>query len=465
MSSAPADRSTTKGGLLAGTGFVYSFGALGGLNWGYDTGVIGAAMLFIQPDFDLSSAGVSAVVTFLIVGAIIGAAVGGKMSDAYGRRMVLILTAVTFILGPLGMALAPNTEVLIASRFVAGIGAGLAAVVLPVYLSEIAPARIRGAVTAFYALAIVTGQFIGFGVGAIFAPAGDWRMMLGLSLIPSFLFAIGLIWVWETPRWLVQKGRHDEAKATLLRDRTPEEAASEYEDILDADRVSREAAASQWQAIREDWVRPILILGLGLALFQQIMGINTIMYYAPITLTEVGFGDAAATIANVGIGFMNVVAVLLAIRFADRLGRRKLLLLGAVGTTVSLAILAGTNLLLPAPDGLGPVGFITLACMAAYIFLFQMTWGSILWVVLGEIFPIGVRALAMGIATTLLWIGNGIVSAAFPPALEAFGVGALFAVFAVLCALAFAFTYALLPETKGRSLEAIEQQFRAKANA
>ncbi|MDR8020000.1 sugar porter family MFS transporter [Nesterenkonia aerolata] len=440
--------------------FIYLFGALGGLNWGYDTGVISAALVYLRRDFELSSWVEGWVVTGLIVGAVLGAAVGGRLSDRYGRWKVLFATAVIFIIAPLGMAWAPEAVTLFIFRFVAGLGAGLTAVILPVYLSEIAPAKIRGKVTALYTLAIVSGQFLGFIIGLAFAPLESWRWMLGLSVVPSLLFAVGLFFIWETPRWLVLKGRDAEARQVLLYDRTPDEAEREYAEIRAIHEAEKAAGGTTLKVLMEPWVRPILFVGLGLAILQQIMGINTIIYYAPTVLQNVGFTDQAAIAANLIIGVMNVLAICLALRYADRWGRKPLLMAGAVGTFLSLGILAAVNLLLPAPDGFGFVGIVTLTCMALYIFLFQMSWGSIVWVMLGEIFPLGIRAAAMGVATTALWLANGVVALGFPPVLEALGIGVLFAGFSVICFIAILFTWKAIPETKGRSLEEIEERFK-----
>ncbi len=446
--------------LKRSTWLIYIFGVLGGLNWGYDTGVISAALVYLRPDFDLTSWTEGFVVTGLIAGAVIGAAFGGRFSDKYGRRPVLMVTAVVFVIAPLGMAFAPSTEVLILFRFIVGLGTGLAAVTLPVYLSEIAPARIRGKVTGFYALSIVIGQFLGFLIGLAFSPMESWRWMLGLSVIPSVLFALGLFVVWETPRWLVRRGREEEARELLHRDRTPEEAQRELDEIHAIQKAEESIGVKGLKALLQPWVRPILWVGLGVAALCQLMGINTIMYFAPTTLQNVGFTDQAAIASNLIIGVMNILAVWLALARADRWGRRPLLLAGAAGTFLSLAILAAVNLLLPTPDGFGAVGVLTLTCMAVYVFMFQMSWGAITWVLLGEIFPLGVRAAAMGVATTALWLANGVVSLAFSPLLEAVGVGALFAGFAVICFIALVFTIRFVPETKGRSLEEIEERFR-----
>lgn len=460
MSSSSSSR--TRG---SGSKFIYLFGALGGLNWGYDTGVIGAAILFMNDDFGLTPFTTGVVVSALILGAMIGAAVGGRLNDRLGRWRTLLITAIIFTIGPFGLAFAPNVEIIVFSRFVLGLSAGLAAVTLPVYLSEIAPRQVRGAVTAFYNFAIVSGQFMGFVVGASLAGFEAWRWMLGLAVVPSLLFFAGLFFIWESPRWLVKQHREREALDVLRYDRDEETARRELDEIKEIERVEEEEGSADWRAILAPWVRPILVVGIGLALFQQFMGINTIIYYAPTTLTDVGFGDQAATIANVGIGAMNIVAGLIAIYYADRLGRKALLLIGAVGTTLSLGVLAGTNLLLPTPEGIGPVGITTMLSMAVYIVMFQASWGPMVWVMLGEIFPLGVRAAAMGLATFLLWGANFVVALTFPPLLAALGVGWLFAIFALICFAALIFVWKLVPETKNRSLEEIEADLRSKAGA
>ncbi len=439
---------------------IYVFGALGGLNWGYDTGVISAALVYLRRDFELGSWAEGGVVTALALGAVFGAALGGRLSDAYGRRVVLMITAALFTLAPVGMALAPNTELLFGFRLMVGLGTGLAAVVLPVYLSEMSPARIRGRVTAFYVLAIVIGQFLGFLIGVAFAPAESWRWMLGLSVVPSLLFAVGLLAVRETPRWLVRQGREEEAHELLLRDRTPEEARGELEEIHAVQQQEERDGVRGLRALAQRWVLPILLVGFGLGVFQQIMGINAVLYYAPTTLQNVGFSDEGAIASNLIIGALNILAVWVAITYTDRWGRRPMLLVGAAGTAVSLAVLAAVNLTMPAPDGFGPLGVITLACLGVFIFLFQVSWGALVWVVLGEIFPLGVRAAAMGVVTAAHWVANGLVSLFFPTVLAAFGVGWVFAGFAGICAAAFLFTWAKVPETKRRSLEQIEQSFR-----
>lgn len=459
MSSASAAQGGSRRG---GSSLIYIFGALGGLNWGYDTGVVSAAILFMDRELNMSSFMTGFVVSVLIIGAMIGAAVGGRLNERYGRWKTLLVTAIIFTIGPLGFFFATNVEIVILSRFTLGLSAGLAAVTLPVYLSEIAPTRVRGAVTAFYNFAIVTGQFMGFLVGAALAGFEAWRWMLGLAIVPSILFFIGLFFIWESPRWLVKQHREEEAWRVLRYDRTEEEARNELAEIEEINRIEEEEDSTDWRELLAPWVRPILIVGIGLAILQQIMGINTIIYYAPTTLTNVGFEAQGASIANVAIGVMNIIAGLFAIRYADRLGRKPLLLFGAIGTTLALGVLSLTSLLTPAPSGIGPVGIITLACLALYILFFQATWGPMVWVMLGEIFPLSVRGAGTGFAIFLLWSANFLVALTFPPLLSALGVGWLFGIFALICLGAALFTWFLVPETKGRSLEEIEADLRGK---
>lgn len=458
-----ASASAAQGGSrMGGSSLIYIFGALGGLNWGYDTGVVSAAILFMDQDLGLSSFMTGFVVSVLIIGAMLGAALGGRLNERYGRWKTLLVTAIIFTIGPLGFFFANSVEIVIAARFALGLSAGLAAVTLPVYLSEIAPTRVRGAVTAFYNFAIVTGQFMGFVVGAALAGFEAWRWMLGLAIIPSILFFIGLFFIWESPRWLVKQHREEEAWRVLRYDRTEEEARRELAEIEEIERIEEEEDSNDWRELLSPWVRPILIVGIGLAILQQTMGINTIIYYTPTTLTNVGFGAQGAAIANIAIGVMNIIAGLFAIYYADRLGRKPLLLFGAIGTTLALTTLALTSLLAPTPTSIGAVAIVTLSCLALYILFFQASWGPMVWVMLGEIFPLGVRGAGTGLAIFLLWGANFLVAQTFPSILAALGVGWTFAIFAFICFLAIIFVWSLVPETKNRSLEEIEAELRGK---
>ena len=439
---------------------VYFFGALGGMLFGYDTGVISGAILFISPDLGLTPFLEGLVVASLLLGAAIGAACAGPLSDRLGRRNLILIAAVTFTVGAIGAALAPGVGTLVLFRVVLGLAVGAAALIVPLYLSEIAPTEIRGAISSLNQLMITVGILLAFIVNALLANSGAWRWMLGLAVIPSVVLFIGMYFMPETPRWLVSRGREDDARDVLMRSRSEEEAEHEIREIKEVEREEegglRELAAP--------WVRPALIVAIGLAVFQQIIGINTIIYYAPTTLKNVGYGDAAAIYANLIIGAINVLMTLVAIRIVDRVGRKPLLLGGLVGMVISLTVLGLSTLLLSEPSSpTDTVAIITLICLAGFIISFAATWGPTVWVVLPEVLPLRIRGTAMGVAIFLHWIANFIVSQTFPSLLAALGPGIPFLGYAVIGVLAFIFVRAFVTETKGRSLEEIEADLQQKA--
>ena len=448
-------------GRVGSNKLVYFFGALGGLLFGYDTGVIAGAILFINEDLGLSPFTSGLVVSSLLVGAMIGAAFAGPIADATGRRKLVLVAAIIFAVGAIGAALATSAGVLILFRFVLGLAVGAASLIVPLYLAEVAPTEIRGAVASLNQLMIVTGILVAYIANSALAGAEAWRWMIALAVVPSALLFLGMLFMPETPRWLVSKDRDEEAREVLRRTRDETAVEAEMNDIK---RVESQEEGGLGELLAP-WVRPALFVGMGLAIFQQIIGINTIVYYAPTTLTNVGFGNSAAILANAGIGVINVTMTLVAMRFIDRVGRKPLLLVGAAGMALSLAILGLTSLLLPEPSGVSLVGIITLACLALFIAAFAVSWGPIVWVMLGEIFPLKVRGSAMAVATVLLWGANFVVSLSFPVLLEALGLGWLFVGYALIGFAALFFVRSFVTETKGRSLEKIESDLRERAGA
>ena len=440
---------------------VYFFGALGGMLFGYDTGVIAGAILFISEEFNTTPFLDGLIVASLLLGAMVGAGSAGPLSDSLGRRR-LIIASITFAVGALGAALAPNVGVLVLFRVVLGVAVGAAALIVPLYLSEIAPTRIRGAISSLNQLMIVTGILTAYIVNALLASAEAWRWMLGLAIVPSIVLLLGMIFMPETPRWLVSRGREDDARDVLHRSRSEEETEKEIEDIKEVE-SQEEGGLGE---ITASWVRPALIVAIGLACFQQFIGINTIIYFAPTTLTNVGYGNAAAIYANVVVGVIFVLATLVAIWLIDRLGRKPLLLGGLVGMVASLTFLGVASLLLPAPSSPGdPAAVITLACLTLYIAAFGATWGPVVWVMLPEVLPLRIRGSAMGVAIFLHWGSNFLVAQTFPVFLDRFGSGPVFLGYAVIGVLAFVFVQALVTETKGRSLEEIEADLQQKSLA
>jgi len=388
-----------------------------------------------------------------------GAGVAGPLSDRLGRRRIILIAAIVFSVGAIGAALAPNVGVLVLFRIVLGVAVGAAALIVPLYLSEVAPTEIRGAVSSLNQLMIVVGILLAYIVNALLAASEAWRTMLGLAVVPSLVLLVGMYFMPETPRWLVSRGRDDEARDVLRQTRDEESVEREVREIKEVERDEegglRELAAP--------WVRPALIVAVGLAIFQQIIGINTIIYYAPTTLTEAGFGDQAATYANVAIGVLNVIMTLVAIRLIDRSGRVPLLVGGLVGMIVSLVVLGASSLLLPAPQSpTDPLAIITLACLAAFIASFAVSWGPTVWVMLPEILPLRIRGTAMGLAIFLHWGANFVVSQTFPILLATVGAGAVFLGYAVVAVVALLFVRSRVTETKGRSLEQIEADLQGK---
>jgi sugar porter (SP) family MFS transporter len=438
---------------------IFFFGALGGLLFGYDTGVISGAILFIKEDFDLSPFMQGAVVAGLLLGAMVGAGVAGPLSDRIGRRKLILAAAVTFTVGALAAAAAPSAGALVAARLVIGLAVGSAALVVPLYLSEIAPTELRGRVASLNQLMIVVGILAAFVVNAILASSGDWRLMLGLAAVPSLILLVGMAFMPDSPRYLVKAGEEQEAREVLDQVQ-PDEADEQIEAIQEAD--ERETA-SGLAALRESWVRPALVVAIGLAILQQLIGINTIIYYAPTTLTSVGYGDEAAIYANLVIGALNVGATVLAIRLVDRLGRKPLLFAGLVGMVASLTVLGLSSELLAEPTkSSDPAAVITLICLAGFIVSFAATWGPVVWVMLPEVLPLSIRGTAMGVAICLHWGANFLVSQTFPILLDDLGPGPVFLGYAAIGVLAFVFVKALVPETKGRSLEEIEESLQRR---
>ncbi len=439
---------------------IFFFGALGGLLFGYDTGVISGAILFIKEDFDLSPFMEGAIVSSLLLGAMLGAGLAGPLSDRLGRRKLIIAAGVIFAAGAILAAAAPSVGVLLAARFLLGIAVGCAALVVPLYLSEIAPTEIRGAISSLNQLMIVGGILAAFLVNAVLASSEAWRVMLGLAVVPSVLLLVGMIWMPETPRFLVHAGEEDEAREVLddVRSDGREQQERELDEIRE---VEREEQGGGLRELGAAWVRPALLIAIGLAIFQQLIGINTIIYYAPTTLTNVGYSDQSAIYANIVIGVLNVGMTVLAIRLVDRVGRKPLLLAGLAGMVASLLVLGLSLSIMSEPNSPGdPAAIITLICLGTFIASFAATWGPVVWVMLPEILPLSVRGAALGVAICLHWFANFAVSQTFPLALDAWGPGTVFLVYAVIGMIAAAFVARFVTETKGRSLEQIESDLQ-----
>ncbi len=442
-----------------GTAAIWFFGALGGILWGFDTGVISGALLYIPDDIPLSPLQQGLVVSGLLVGAMLGAGLSGRLADSLGRRRLIFAGGVVFVLGTLGAALGVSAVMLVAFRFVMGIGVGIISVVVPMYLSELAPKEIRGRLTSLMQLLVTIGIFLAYVTDFAFSASHGWRWMIGIGVVPAVILAVGIYTQPESPRWLAahKTGGESDARAVLTRLRGSEDAAAEeLAEIQES--VAAEARQTEPLRVRSllrGRLRPIFVVGMLLVFFQNFVGINTIIYYAPTLLTNVGFGASGAILANVGIGAVNMVMTLPGMYLIDRAGRRPLLLFGALGMCAAMVLLTVTNL-----AGLGQGSTLltlTLVGIVVYIASFSISWGPVQWVLLPELFPLRVRATAVSVCVTFNWLFNMAVALAFPSLLDIFGAGWNFLFFAVMTFLAFVFVKRLLPETKGRSLEAIER--------
>jgi len=381
------------GASMCGKRFVYAVAcvaALGGLLFGYDIGIISGALLFIEKDFPLTPFLTGVVVSSILLGAVIGAGASGALGDRLGRRKMVLVAALIFAAGAVGMALSPTVGVLIFFRIVAGLAVGAASALVPTYISEISPTDMRGSLSSVFQLAITLGILLAYLVNFALAGAGAWRWMLGLAAVPAAVLFVGMYLVPETPRWLIKNEFMDEARAVLRRSRGREDVEGEIEEIQ---QVEREESQTGVRELLSPWVRPMLIVGVGLAMLQQFSGINTIIYYAPTIIKNTGLGDSASILATVGIGVVNVLFTLVAIWLIDRLGRKKLLLGGLSGMTLG-TVLLGLGFALPSLSGI--VSWITLGAMLLYIASFAASFGPIVWVMLPKIFPLQARGSGVG---------------------------------------------------------------------
>src|SRR6266480_3023007 len=464
-STAMADKEiATLRDALRGTKFVYiaaSFAALGGLLFGYDTGVISGALIFIKREFGLMTAAEEIVVSGVLLGATIGAIIGGKAADFFGRRKVLLVTAAIFGIGALTSAIAPSPAILIVSRVVLGLAIGLASTNVPVYLSEVAPARARGWVVSLFQLAVTIGIVIAYLTDYAFAGMEGWRWMLGLAVVPALVFGAGMFFLPETPRWLIRGGQHEVAHRVLIRIRELADVDVEIEEIKAS--LAQQTESGRWVDLLSRQVRPALVVGLGLAIFQQITGINTVIYYAPKILQAAGFNSASgAILATSGVGVVNVGMTIIAMFLVDRAGRRQLLLVGIAGMIVTLGVL---GLSFRISNQSVQLAWIAVICLMAYVASFAISLGPIFWLLIAEIYPLRIRGLAEGTAATFNWGSNLIVSLTFLTLVEKLGASSTFFLYGLASVASWLFAYYFVPETKGRTLEQIEAFWRARHRA
>lgn len=439
----------------------------GGLLFGYDTGVVNGALEPMVDDLGLSVTSEGLVTSSLLVGAALGAMGGGRLADRWGRRRTLVGLAVVFFLGALSSVVAPGVGVMLAARFLLGLAVGGASVTVPVYLAELAPTERRGALTGRNELAIVLGQLAAFVINAVIGTvwgehAGVWRAMLAVQAVPAVALFVGMLRMPESPRWLLARGRRDEALAVLRQVRDPRRAEAELDEVREL--VAQDAAAARggWRDLRVGWIRRLVLVGVGVALINQLGGINAVMYYGTQLLQESGFSGDVALVANILNGVFSVAGMLTALRVIDRFSRRGILLVGLTGIVASHLAIAACSAFLP--DGTGRSVAIT-AFLMLFVGFNQFSVGLLCWVVLAELFPLRVRGFAIGLCVFFQWIANAVISGFFPTLMSGLGINGTFLLFAGVNVLSWLFVRFVLPETQDRSLEELEESFRAGARA
>ena len=437
--------------------------AVGGLLFGYDTAVVAGAIGFIEKRYDLSSAMVGWVASCALIGCIAGAMFAGKLSDGIGRKKVLILSAILFAVSSIGILLPMSLDWFIFFRIIGGLGIGIASMLAPMYISEIAPAPIRGRLVSINQLGIVSGILLIYFVNATIAGWHDeawnvsigWRWMFGSGVFPSVIFLALLFFVPESPRWLAQKQRWNDAEFILARVNGARKAKTELDEIKAALNIEK----NSFSDIVKPGVRKALMIGIILCIFSQVTGINAIMYYAPEIFKATGDASSSALMQTVLVGVINVLFTLVAIKYVDKWGRRTLLLIGSSGMAVCLAIV-GSAFYFGFAEG-----YLVLIAILAYISFFAISLGPLAFVVISEIFSNRNRGAAMSVCIFFLWTSVYLVSQTFPMLLASIGSAFTFWIYMVMAIVAFFFILKMIPETKGKSLEEIELYWLPKSEA
>lgn len=438
----------------------------GGLLFGYDTGVINGALPFMErPDqLNLTPVTEGLVTSSLLLGAAFGALICGKLADRYGRRKMILNLSFLFLLASLGTTFAPDVSIMVVFRFLLGLAVGGASSMVPAFLAEMAPHEQRGRMVTMNEFMIVGGQLLAYVFNAILgvtmADTGHvWRYMLFICAIPALALFVSMLVVPESPRWLAAKGKKSEALRVLKQIRDEKRAQIEFNEIEAAVKKDAELEKASIKDFAAPWLRRILLIGIGVAMVNQITGVNSIMYYGTQILEESGFGTKAALIANIANGLISVIAVVFGIWLVGKVNRRPMLIIGLSGTTTALLLIAIFSMVL---EGSAALPYVVLSLTVLFLAFMQACVGPVTWLVIAEIFPQRLRGLGSGISIFFLWIINGIIGFAFPILLSSVGLSATFFVFVALGLLGIGFVYKFMPETNGRTLEELEEHFRSQ---
>jgi len=427
--------------------------ALGGFLFGYDTGIIGQALPYIQKDLHPGTMASSWIVAAILVGALIGAGISGYLSEKLSRKWTKCLSGCVYVVGALAAAFAQDVTWLIAARFVLGLSVGTASFVAPEYIAEQTPPRIRGGTVTYNQVMVTLGILIAYIAGFLLKGAtSNWRWMLGIAVVPGAALAISMVFVPHSPRWLAKQGRVDEARKVLERTRSDSDIDEELENILD---VTEQEKGWRVTDLFRTKVRALMVVGIGLAVFQQFVGVNTVIYFASTILGYTGFNTDTSVLLAVFVGVTNFVVTIVAVLVMDWVGRRGLLLAGTATLTVALVVLGAYFQFSALNQGVPVLG---LVCVIVYIIGFAIGLGPVFWLMISEIYPLQFRSQAMAVATICNWGANFIVSFFFLQETKAIGRGPTFWIYAAVGIVAIAFFWFKVPETKNRPLEDIERE-------
>ncbi|MBK0090269.1 sugar porter family MFS transporter [Erwinia sp. S59] len=436
---------------------------LGGLLFGYDTGVISGALLFMGNDLHLTPFTTGLVTSSLLFGAAFGALASGHFAAAAGRRKIILVLAVIFAIGAIGTALAPDVEWMIFFRLVLGVAVGGASATVPVYIAEMAPANKRGQLVTMQELMIVSGQMLAYisnaGFNAVWGGDTTWRWMLAVATVPAVLLWFGMLFMPDSPRWYAMKGRLAEARQVLERTRAKQDVEWELTEIEETLAEEQHETRPRLRELRQPWLFKLFLIGVGIAVIQQLTGVNTIMYYAPTMLKAVGMSDNAALIATIANGVISVLMTFVGIWLLGRIGRRTMTMLGQFGCTACLVFIGAVSYFMPEtvngqPDVLR--SYMALLGMLMFLSFQQGALSPVTWLLLSEIFPTRLRGIFMGGAVFAMWIANFLISLMFPILLASVGLSGAFFIFALVGIGGAIFVVRYVPETRNRSLEQIE---------
>ncbi|HEY0501788.1 MAG TPA: sugar porter family MFS transporter [Kutzneria sp.] len=450
----PARRNINRGTL-------FFFGALGGILFGYDLGVISGVLLFIKKIWNLSAVQQGFVNGALAAGAIIGALLVIKLADSLGRRRTILVAASVFALGTIGCTFAPNFETLVAFRFIVGIAVGASSATVPTYLAELAPGKVRGKLASLNQLMIVSGILIAYIVDDILADSANWRAMIAAAIVPAVVLLVGMLRMPESPRWLLKNGRPDEARAVLHSTLQGQGVEQEFDEITEIIRLDGEQQKGTLKDLTAKWARPALVVALILAVGQQFSGVNAVNTYAPIMFNNLGFGAAASLLAAVVLGIVKVLFTVGEMFVVDKWGRRPLLQLGGALMAVTLIVLGLCVTLIKDTGVIGPV---TLVLLILFLAGYELGWGAVVWVMIGEVFPLRVRGIGTGTASVVLWAATFTITFVFPVMYTGLGLAGAAWIFAAVCVILVLLVTKFVPETKGRTLEQIELELRDRVN-